>query len=152
MRALVPALLIAAAIASADAKPAKPDAAPEPAAIKHTDAICKTTGGFGRVFGRGNGHVDTTASDDWAPFEKLTIEQYNIVAEASFRGTTDTLEGDVAIAEKFFKTLSKAIAAKGHFKRHDSRGNGVVFENGKEAGPMLELSQEQDRIIATCRS
>lgn len=146
------ALIIAASVASADAKPAKPEAAPEAAAITHAGDICKATGGFGRVFGRGYGHVDTTADDEWAPFERLTIEAGRITAEASFNGSGDSLENDVANAEKFLKALDHAVTAKGHFPHRDASGNTIRFANGKQAGSgvTLVLRQEQELIVALC--
>lgn len=148
MRTLVLALMIA--VVSADAKPAKPDAAPEPAAIAHAGDICKTTGGFGRVFGRGYGHVDATASEEWAPFERLTIEAGHITAEASFNGTGDSLEADVANAAKFLKRLDHAV--KGRFPHREVSGAAFRYSDGKEAGSgvVLILRQERELIVAQC--
>jgi len=102
--------------------------------------------------GRGDGHVDATASDDWAPFEKLTIEAGAFAAVAPFRGSGDTLEDDVAHAEHFLKALDKAVTAKGHFKHRETSGNAVRFTSGKEAGSgvTLQLRQEEDQIVAIC--
>jgi hypothetical protein len=153
MRMLL-SLVVAIALQAADAKTPEPAVPKEPVAeaVKHVSDICKATGGLGRVFGRGYGHVDTTAGDDWAPFEKLTIATGEITAVASFRGSGDTLEDDVAHAERFFHALDKAVTAKGPFKHRDTSGNAVRFSSGKQAGSgvTLEFHQEQDQIIATC--
>jgi hypothetical protein len=149
-------VLMALPLAAADAKPAK-SAAQEPkeppaAALAHAGDICKTTGGFGRVFGRGYGHVDATASDEWAPFERLTIEPGRITAEASFSGATDNLEGDVEKADRFLKALDRAIAAKHHFPHRETSGAAVRFSAGKDkgSGTTLILEREQDQIRAVC--
>jgi hypothetical protein len=153
MRILL-SLVVAIAFQAADAKTPKPAVPKEPVAeaVKHAGDICKATGGFGRVFGRGYGHVDATADDDWAPFEKLTIETGAIAAVAPFRGSGDTLEDDVAHAEHFLKALDKAVTAKGHFKHREASGNAVRFSSGKDAGSgiTLQFRQEQDQIVANC--
>ena len=147
-------LVVVMAFQAAAAKTPKPAVPKEPVteAVKHAGDICKVTGGFGRVFGRGDGHVDATAADDWAPFEKLTIETGAITAVAPFRGSGDTLEDDVAHAERFLKALDKAVTAKGHFKHREASGNNVRFGSGKEAGSgvTLQLHQEEDQIVAVC--
>lgn len=147
-------VVMAIALQAADAKTPKSAAPKEPVAavVKHAGDICTATGGFGRVFGRGDGHVDTTASDDWAPFEKLTIQAGDITAVAPFRGTGDTLEDDVAHAARFFHALDKAVTAKGHFKHRETSGNAVRFSSSKEpqSGVTLAFRQEQDQIVAMC--
>jgi hypothetical protein len=153
MRILL-SLVVAMALQAADAKTPKPAVPKEPVAeaVEHAGDICKATGGFGRVFGRGPGHVDATAADDWAPFEKLTIETGTITAVAPFRGSGETLEDDVAHAERFLKALDKAVTAKQHFKHREASGNAVRFTSGKEAGSgvTLQLRQEEDQIVAIC--
>jgi hypothetical protein len=152
MRTIVFATAIAIAVTAASAKPPAAPKQPEPAVIKHAGDICKPIGGFGRVFGRGYGHVDATASDDWAPFERLSIESGAITAEASFRGAGDSIEDDAALAEKFLKKLAHAIEAKGKFKHRETRGDARRYSTGKEEGTgiVLELHQEQELIVAAC--
>jgi hypothetical protein len=151
MRKIFIALMLVTLTASASAKAPKPKEPAAPA-ITHAGDICKTIGGFGRVFGRGYGHVDALAGEDWAPFEKLAIEPGRITAEASFRGVTDTLEGDVEAAEKFLKSLDRAVQAKHHFKHRETSGGAVRFSSGKDVGSgvVLMLEQEQDLIRAVC--
>ena len=147
------ALLIAVPLAAAEAKTTKPEPKEPPAAaIEHAGDICKATGGFGRVFGRGYGHVDAVANEDWAPFEKLTIEPGRITAEASFAGATETLEGDVEKAAKFLKALDHAIEAKHHFPHRETSGAAKRYSDGAEkgSGVTLVLEQEQDQIRAVC--
>jgi hypothetical protein len=152
MRKILFGLMIAAALPAAMAKPAAEANEPATPVIAHVGDICKATGGFGRVFGRGYGHVDASASDDWAPFGKLAIEAGAITAEASFRGAGDSLENDVALAEKFLKKLDHAVKAEKHFLHRETNGNAIRFSSGKEAGDgvVLELHQEQDVIVAIC--
>lgn len=137
----------------AAAKPAAAPKEPTPPVFAHAADLCKATGGFGRVFGRGYGQVDTTASEEWAPFERLSIGSGEIAAEASFRGATDTLEGDVAQAEKFLKKLDAAIRAKAKLPHRETSGNAMRYSSGKEPGTgvTLEIHQEQDAIVALCR-
>jgi hypothetical protein len=151
MRKILPVLVLAGFLPAA-AKPATAPKEPEPAVLKHTGDICKPIGGFGRVFGRGYGHVDAMAGDDWAPFEKLSIEEGAITAEASFRGFGDTLEDDVALAEKFLKKLDHAIEAKHTFKHRETSGNAVRFSSGKEPGTgmLFELHQDREAVVAIC--
>jgi hypothetical protein len=152
MRTIIFATAIVIGLTAASAKPPAAPKEPEPAVLKHAGDICKTTGGFGRVFGRGYGHVDATASEDWAPFEKLSIEAGAITAEASFRGLGDSLEDEAVLAEKFFKKLDHAIEAKKHFPHREKSGNAIRYSNGKEPGTgiVLELRQEADVIVALC--
>ncbi len=151
MRTIVLGLMLAMALPAAAKPPATPKE-PEPAVLKHAGDICKPIGGFGRVFGRGYGHVDAMAGDDWAPFERLSIEEGAITAEATFRGAGDSIEDDAALAEKFLKKLDHAIEAKGKFKHHETRGNARRYSTGKEEGTgiVLELHQEQELIVAVC--
>lgn len=152
MRPIVFVLAIALPFAASAKTPKSEPKEPPAAAISHAGEICKTTGGFGRVFGRGYGHVDAMASEDWAPFEKLAIEPGRITAEASFRGVTDTLEGDVVAAEKFLKSLDHAVEGKHHFKHRETSGGAVRFSSGQEGGSgvVLMIEQEQDLIRAVC--
>ena len=142
-------IVIALAIALTGSAAAKE---PVTEAVQHAGDICKATGGFGRVFSRGYGHVDATAGDDWAPFGKLTIAAGEITSEASFRGAGDSAEDDAARAEKFFKALDKAVTAKKRFAHRETNGNAVRFSSGKEpgSGVVLELRQDGDAIVATC--
>jgi hypothetical protein len=152
MRTIHLGLMLAMALAAAAAKPAAAPKEPEPAVLKHIGDICKPAGGFGRVFGRGYGHVDATAGDDWAPFEKLSIEEGAITAEATFRGLGDSLEDEVALAGKFLKKLDHAIEAKHTFKHRETGGNAVRFSSGKEPGTgmVLELHQDREIVVAMC--
>lgn len=152
MQKIIIALAIALALPAA-AKPAATPKDPAPAVLAHADELCKTTGAFGRVFGKGFGQVDTTAAEEWAPFEQLSIGAGEIVAQASFHGVTDTLEADVAKAEKFIKALDTAIKAKAKFPHRDTSGNNFRYSSGKEPGTgvTLQLHQEQDVIVAICR-
>ncbi len=150
MRKILFLLMISLVLPAAAAK--APPQAPPAAVLRHAGDICRNTGGFGRVFGRGYGQVDATASDDWVPFEKLTIEPHAITAEASFRGTGETIEDDVARAEKFLKALDHAVTGTHHFKHRETSGGAVRFSDGKAAGSglVLELHQDREQIIATC--
>ena len=150
MQRLLMASAIVLALQAADAKP--PIAEPASPAITHAATICTDKGAFGRAFGRGYGHVDTTAADEWAPFAKLSIAAGEITAIASFHGTGDSREADEALAKKFLNALDKAVEAKHHFAHREAHGTGVAFRTGKEPGSGLTfaLRQEDDQIIATC--
>ncbi len=152
MRTIFWGLMLAMTLAAATAKPAPAPKEPAPAVLKHTGDICRPTSAFGHVFGRGYGHVDAMAGDDWTPFEKLSIEEGAITAEASFRGAGDSLEDDVTLAEKFLKKLDRAIEAKHKFKHRETSGNAVRFSSGKEPGTgmLLELHQDREIIVAIC--
>jgi hypothetical protein len=152
MQKIIIALAIALAL-PATAKPAAVPKDPPPAVLAHAADICKATGGFGRVFGRGYGQVDATASEDWAPFEQLSIGAGEIVAQASFHGAADTLEGDVAKAEAFLKSLDKAVTAKAKFPHRETSGNRYRYSGGKEPGTgvTLELNQDREIVVAICR-
>jgi len=153
MQRFILAGVIALVIQAADAKPPAEPAPPKFAAVAHAATICTDKGAFGRLFPRGGyGHVDTTADDDWAPFEKLSIAAGEITAVAPFRGAGDSRETDEALAEKFRKALDKAVEAKHHFAKREAHHTGVAFHAGKEPGHglTLEIRQEDDHVVATC--
>jgi len=147
-------LLMAGAIAvTLQAAAAKPPAAEPPSpAIAHAAEICTATGAFGRAFGRGYGHVDTTVDDDWAPFAKLSIGAGEVTAIASFDGAGDSREADEALAKKFLKALDKAVESKHHFAHREAHSSGVAFHAGKEPGKglTLEVRGQDDQVVATC--
>ena len=144
-------LMLIAFAAPAIAKP------PEPA-IAHTANICTPDGAFGRPFADASyGQVDSIADDEWAPFRRLTIGATRgggtiISAEASFHDAGDSRAEDVALAQRFFKALDKAITAKHRFPHRETQGNGVTFHTSNEpdSGLVFDIHQEQDRVVADC--
>lgn len=152
MRILLAGIVLVA-LQGADAKTPAVPKEPPAAAVSHADKICTASGGFGRRFGRGYGHVDATAGDDWAPFAKLTVEGGHISAEASFHGARDSEEDDAAAAEHFFKALDHAVEAKHKFAHREASGGGsIVFHTAKEQGTGLvfEISLRGDTVVAAC--
>jgi len=153
MQRIFVACAIALVVQAAGAKPPAEPASPKFAAVAHAATICTDKGAFGRVFPHGGyGHVDTTVTDEWAPFAKLTLTAGDITAVASFDGASDSREEDEAAAKKFLTALDKAIEAKHHFAHREAHHSGVTFGSGKEAsnGLRFEVRQEDDHIIATC--
>jgi hypothetical protein len=152
--ALVFVLLAAPALAAGHNKHAEKsqdDKTPDYPVIAMADDICTADGAFGRRFGRGYGHIDTTVSPDWAPFAKLTIETNQLRAAANFRGTTESLDGDISAAKKFLKVLIKAVD-KEKFPDRKTHTNGTEFRSGKEndGGLSLMIRQDDEIISATC--
>jgi hypothetical protein len=132
---------------------------PEPAhaAVAHLAKACTRDGAFGRLFGDGGyGHVDTIADDEWAPFRRLTIRATGggmvIGAEASFHNEGDSRGDDIALAQRFFKALDKAITVRHRFPHREASGNGVTFHTSNEpdAGLVFDIRREADRVIADC--
>lgn len=134
--------------------------APKPAskAVAHAAKACTKDGAFGRRFGdAGYGHVDAIADDEWAPFRRLTIHAARdggmvISAEASFHDAGDSRAEDIALAQRFFNALDKAITAKHRFPHREANGNGVTFHTSKEpdTGLVFDIRRESDRVIADC--
>lgn len=129
-----------------------PSALAEPTdeAVTHAAKACTFNGAFGRWFGEvQNGHIDTTAADDWAPFRKLTVSDNQIRAVADFRGTGETRADDFEHANQFLTAFDKAIKESGRFPHRQPYGGGVSFRAG-EAGLMFDIRQAGDRVIADC--
>lgn len=142
-------------LTAAAAKPAKSEAPkePPPAAIAHAEKICTASSAFGRPFTRqAFGHIDAVADEDWAPFEKLTLQPGETLAVASFRGAGDSIEEDEARATKFWKALEKAVIAEGKFPHHDKHDTGAAFRTGKEPGQgrLFDIRQNGDLVEAVC--
>src|SRR5690242_18029141 len=140
-------ILIATALALTFAAAAKPESdhkAKFPA-VTHAAKACTPEGAFGRDFTReGYGHVDSTADDDWAPFEHLTITGKEITAEASFHDTGASFGDDVARAGKFRKAFEKAIEDDGKFPEHEKHGDGIELRTKKDPDRGLILQIRQD--------
>jgi len=122
---------------------------PDYEAVAKASEICSAKGAFGRNFAR-SGRVDTTADADWAPFTKLSLGTTDIHAEASFRGTGETLAEDIAQATEFRRALDKALTGKHLFKERTAHSNGVEFHSGEAGAITFSLRQDEDRIIADC--
>lgn len=146
-------LAISCTAAGAKPPPKILPAPPDPA-VAHADDICTDAGGFGRSFGRGYGHVDTTADEEWAPFTKLVITGREIRATVSFRGHGDSREADEALAQTLAKALDKAVTEKGHFPHRQASGGRFFFNTSKEPGTGLsfEIHLMEDRVLAVCTS
>ncbi len=148
-------ILIAAAFALTSVAAAKleSDHKPKFPAVTHAAKACTPDGAFGRDFTReGYGHIDSTADEDWAPFEHLTIAGKEITVEASFHDAGTGDEGDVALARKFRKAFEKAIEDDGKFPEHEKHGDGIEFRTKKDPdrGLVFQIRQNEDRVIATC--
>ena len=131
--------------------PAPKSAAPtEYEAVQQAADICSAKGAFGRSFAR-TGRIDTTVDEAWAPFAKLSLTANEIRAEASFHGSGETLEEDMAQAEDFRHALEKAITAKHVFPHSKKQGKAMVF-SAKEDGSGLSfvLERDEDHVIAAC--
>lgn len=145
------ALTLCATPALAAKHKSEEDKTPDYPAVSLADDVCTADSAFGRRFGRGYGHVDTTVSPDWAPFTKLTIETNQLRAAANFRGTTDSLDGDITAAKKFLKAFVKAVD-KEKFPERKAHTNGSEFHSGKEndGGLSLMIRQDDEIVSATC--
>ena len=152
LRLLIAAAVAAPLAANAAAKTDSEHKAPKPPAVAHAAKACTLEGAFGRDFADGYGHIDSTADDDWAPFEHLTIAGHEITATASFRGAGSGDWQDAALAGKFRKAFETAVAEKGKFPEHEKHGDGVEYRSRKDPdrGLVLQIWQEDDRIIAKC--
>jgi hypothetical protein len=148
------ALFLIAAPAAAKAKHDKDKAESDPAyaAIDRAEDICTADGAFGRPFSHQfDGHIDTTADDEWAPFVRLTISYREIRAVADFRGSGDSQSDDEAAARKFLKAFEKA---EHHFAHHSGHSNGSEYHSSDkpESGYSFYLRQDGERILARCLS
>lgn len=147
MRILLAAIILVSLPASAKT----PIPMPDYDAVAKASEICSAKGAFGRAFAR-SGRVDTTAEPDWAPFTKLSLSAKEIHAEASFHGTSDSLEGDIKEASDFRHALDKALTAKHVFKDRKVHDNGVEFHSSEDpaSGVAFYLRQTEEHISADC--
>ncbi len=154
MRLILVAAIVVSVTLPISAKthlPAPPSAAPaEYEAIKQAAGICSAKGAFGRGFAR-SGSIDTTADEEWAPFTKLSLGQNAIRAEASFHGSGESQEEDVAQAEDFRQALEKALIAKHVFAHSKKQGKTMAFgANEDGSGLSFILGRDEDHVIAEC--
>lgn len=150
------ALTVLAAPAMAKTKhapKAEEDAAPHYEAVESAAEACTPDGAFGHRFSREHyGHIDGTAGSEWEPFTRLSINDHEIRAEASFRGVSDDLDGDIAAAKKFLRDFEKAADKKETFPHKKKHSNGVELYSGEEpdTGLRFLIRQDDERITATC--
>jgi len=146
---LVPVLLAAPATAKGKAKKAA-ETPPDFPAVSLADTACTPDGAFGHRFAR-SGHIDATAGEEWAPFERLMADGAQIRVEASFTGSRDGPDNDIARAKKFLHAFEKAVGKK-DFPERKTHNNGTEFHSDKDAGSGLSLliRQDDDRVTATC--
>jgi len=150
------ALMLLAAPAAAKGKhvpKADADNAPHYGAVESAAEACTADGAFGHRFSRERyGHIDSVAGSEWEPFTRLSINDHEIRAEASFRGVSDDLDGDIAAAKKFLREFEKAADKKDTFPHKKKHNNGVELYSGEEPDTGLHflIRQDDERITATC--